>query len=63
MRGAAALAYVSLQHINLGFDWTQGQIGKTHPREFPFDNNKECMKSPDDSLCFNDLRFVVHDKV
>ena len=38
------------------------KFGKTHPREFPVDNKTECMKLPDDSLCFNDLRFVVHDK-
>lgn len=34
MRGAAALAYLSLQHQKLGFDWTQKQIKETHPRNF-----------------------------
>ena len=52
MRGAAALAYLSLQDTNLGFDWTQGQITDTHPDDFPFDNNTKCLESAEDSLCF-----------
>ena len=32
MRGAAALAYLSLEHINLGFDWVQEHHQENSPK-------------------------------
>lgn len=52
MRGAAALAYLSLRHKKLGFDWTQKQIKKLTQGILLFDNNKKCTESPEDSWCF-----------
>ena len=53
MRGAAALAYLSLEHIKLGFDWVQEHTRKTHQSNFVLtERNNKCTGSPEDSLRF-----------
>lgn len=62
MRGAAALAYVSFQHINLRFDWMKEQI-RNSPRNFLLDNKTiSVLDRPKIPCAFNGLRSVVHDK-
>ena len=63
MRGAAALAYLSLQHINLRFDWMKEQIKNSPKVIFLFHNKTiSVLDLPKIPCAFNGLRFVVHDK-
>ena len=62
MRGAAALAYLSLQHIEIGFDWMKEQIRKTHPSNFFLTITQSVLNRPKIPCAFNDLRSVLYDK-
>lgn len=61
MRGAAALAYLSLQQINLRFDWMENQIRNSPETILPLTITMCVLDRPKIPCAFNDLRFVVHD--
>ena len=62
MRGAAALAYLSLQHINLRFDWMKEQISNSPKSKLLFTTTTSVLDQPKTPCAFNDLWVVVHDK-
>ncbi len=62
MRGAAALAYLSLQHINLGFDWIQVPTRKLTKVILLLTITISVLDRPKIAWAFNDLRSAVHDK-
>lgn len=62
MRGAAALAYLSLQHKNFGFDWTREKIRKLTQGNFALQQEQKLYCRPKIPGAFNDLRLVLHDK-
>ena len=62
MRGAAALAYLSLQHKNLRFDWMNEPIRRL-TKVISFSTTIRSVLDGPKILCaFNDLRSVGHDK-
>lgn len=62
MRGAAALAYLSPQHINLRFDWMEEQIRNSPKVIFLLTITISVLDRSKSPRAFNDLRFVVHEK-
>ena len=52
MREAAALAYLSLQHINLRFDWMKEQISSSPKVISLLTIITKCTGSAEGSLCF-----------
>lgn len=62
IRGAAALAYLSLQHMNLRFDWIKGHISNSPKVIFLQTITISVLDRPKIPCAFNDLRFVVHNK-
>ena len=65
MRGAAALAFLSLQHINLRFDWMKEQISNSPKSKLlstTTTTTTSVLNQPKIPCAFNDLWVVVHDK-
>lgn len=62
MRGAAALTYLSLQHVNLMFDWIKEQNRNSPKVNLLLTRRTSVLDQPKISCAFNGLRFVVHVK-
>lgn len=62
MREAAALACLSLQHINLRFDWMKEQISDSPKVIFPLTITTSVLGRPKTPCAFNDLWSLVQDK-
>ena len=62
MRGAAALAYLSLQHIKLRFDWMTDQMEKLTQVISLLTRIISVLDGLKTHCAFNGLRFGVYDK-
>ena len=62
MRAAAALAYLSLQYVNLVFDWMKEQNRNSPKVNSLLTITTSVLDRPKISCAFNGLRFVIHDK-
>lgn len=62
MRGAAALVSLSLEHINLVFDWTEEESSNSPKVNSLLTITTSVLDRPKVPSAFNGLRFVVHDK-